>query len=200
VLWQRERPDDTAEGVCAMSTQVTIFYSLRLPGRLTDALVGLQGKYEDRIEPQDRQHMHVTLAFPGRVEANRLADAAALLNDGSWPAVPLGFTGEVRHGSWELRKDPGYRHRPETVQTGEQVRLGIEPVAELTAVHSRLRQGLDLPHEDFWPHVTLGLARRDIPTGELLPLPLPEGTVTAAGLELQQELTASRFRVLTRAP
>ena len=90
-------------------TQINVFFSFRPPVELTEALVDVQGAYEERIEPQSREHMHITLAYLAGVDAGRLADAAALISSGTWPGAPLTLTGEIRHGSWELQKDPHYR-------------------------------------------------------------------------------------------
>jgi 2'-5' RNA ligase len=181
------------------SAQVNVFFSLRLPPHLTEALTELQGGYEDRVEPQNPEHMHITLAYLAGVDAQRLADAAALTSNEVWPATRIALTGDIRHGSWELQKNPDYRHDPETVQAGEQVRLGVEHNAELTAVRSRLLQQLGIPEDRYWPHITMGLARHDIPAASLVPMPLPTRAATAAGLELQQEITTTHFRVLVRA-
>jgi 2'-5' RNA ligase len=181
------------------STQVNVFVSLRLPVELTEALVDVQSGYEDRIEPQCREHMHITLAYLAGVDAGRLADVAALISNGTWPVAPITLTGKIRHSSWELQKDPRYRHDPNTIQTREQIRLGIESCGELTAIRSRLLQSLGVPPGEYWPHVTLGLARQDMPTASVVPMPLPSGTVAVAGLELQQEITSTHFRVLARA-
>jgi hypothetical protein len=136
------------------NTQVNVFFSLRLPVELTEALVDVQGTYEERIEPQPPEHMHITLAYLAGVDAGRLADAAALTSSGTWPAAPLTLTGEIRHGSWELQKDSRYRHDPNTIQTREQVRLGIESRGELTAIRSRLLHSLGVPPGQYWPHIT----------------------------------------------
>ena len=178
---------------------VNLFFSLRLPTELADVLIEVQNDWTDLLEPQAREHMHITLAYLPRVEAGRLAEAAALISTGTWTAVPIVLTGEITHGSWELQKDPRYRYDPDTVQAQEQIRLGVQPNTELTTVRTRLLSHLGIPDSQYWPHVTLGLARRDAPASSVLTMQPPAGVAAAAGLELQQEITTTHFRVLARA-
>jgi 2'-5' RNA ligase len=166
---------------------------------LVNALIEVQNGCTDLIEPQAREHMHITLAYLPRVDAGRLAEAAAFISTGTWTGVPVVLTGEIKHGSGELQKDPRYRYDPDTVQAREQVRLGVQPKAELTAVRARLLSHLGIPDSQYWPHVTLGLARRDAPASSVLTMQLPAGVAAATGLELQQEITTIHFRVLARA-
>ncbi len=172
---------------------------VRVPTGLVNALIEVQHDWTDLVEPQAREHMHITLAYLPSVDADRLAEAAALISTGTWTAVPIALTGEIKHGSWELQKNPGYRYDPDTVQAGEQIRLGVQSNAELAAVRARLLSHLDIPYNSYWPHVTLGLARRDAPVSSVLTTRLPAGMAAAAGLELQQEITTTHFRVLSRA-
>ncbi|MFF7176957.1 2'-5' RNA ligase family protein [Streptomyces sp. NPDC008121] len=107
------------------------FISLRVPGTLVDALVELQHDCADRVDPQQPEHIHITLGFIGGADDRRLADVRGLVEQGDWPAPVVRLTGEVRHGSWSLRKDPAYRYDEDVVQKGEQVRLGVEHSPEL---------------------------------------------------------------------
>lgn len=180
------------------NAKINVFFSLRPASQLTETLTELQGDYDDRVEPQSPEHMHITLAYLADVDVHRLADAAALVSADTWPSAPITLTGDIRHGSWELQKDPDYRYDPDTVQTGEQIRLGVEHNAALAAIRSRLLQHLQLPESQYWPHITLGLARHDMPAASLIPMPLPTTSAVAASLELQQEITVTHFRVLAR--
>ncbi|MBT2399818.1 2'-5' RNA ligase family protein [Streptomyces sp. ISL-100] len=78
------------------------FFSLRVPAELVDALVELQRVHQEHIEPQQRDHMHITLGFLHDADAVTLADAAALLSERTWPTPTIRMSGEVRHGSWQL--------------------------------------------------------------------------------------------------
>lgn len=181
------------------SAGINVFFSLRPPPHLTKALTEVQRGCEGQVEPQSPEHMHITLAYLAGVDVHRLADAAALTSTDTWPATPITLTGEVRHGSWELQKNPDYRHNPDVIQAREQIRLGVRHNAELAEARSRLLQVLKVPESQYWPHITLGLARHDIPAASLIPLPLPTAATAAASLELQHEITATHFRVLARA-
>ncbi|MFF8676754.1 2'-5' RNA ligase family protein [Streptomyces sp. NPDC015237] len=179
---------------------VNAFLSLRLPPPLVDALVALQETQRERVDPQDRDRIHVTLGFLHDADAGRLADAAALLSDGDWAAPRVRLTGEVRHGSWRLQKDPAYRYDSRTVQRQEQVRLGIEHTQELATLYAGTVRRLGIEEGDFWPHLTLGLAKYDFPTEEAEAMDLPSVTGAASGVELQQEMSVTEFRVLVDKP
>lgn len=174
------------------------FFSLRVPTQSVDELVDLQRSNLEQIEPQQRDHMHITVAFLAGAVAGKLADAAALTSGRTWPTPTVSFTGEVRHGSWALSKDPDYHYDPDVIQKSEQVRLGVEPTSELSAIQTTVSTELELPEEQFWPHVTLGLARKDIPVSWVDGLRLPAGKAPSPGLDLQQELDVTHFRVLVR--
>ncbi|MEV0375430.1 2'-5' RNA ligase family protein [Streptomyces sp. NPDC050636] len=64
------------------SATVNVFFSLRVPSELVDALVGLQDGHKDRIDPQQPEHMHITLGFLHQADAGRLADASAGWREG----------------------------------------------------------------------------------------------------------------------
>ncbi|MFJ5039373.1 hypothetical protein [Streptomyces parvulus] len=179
---------------------VNAFLSLRLPPPLVEALVALQREQRERVDPQDPDRMHVTLGFLHDADAARLADAAALLSAGDWTAPRVRLTGEVRHGSWRLQKDPAYRHDARTVQRQEQVRLGIEHTPELAALYDGLVRRLGVAEGDFWPHLTLGLAKYDFPAAEAEAVDLPSMAEPAPVVELQQELSVTDFRVLVHKP
>jgi 2'-5' RNA ligase len=181
------------------NAKINIFFSLRPAPQLTRALTELQSNYGDRVEPQRPGHMHITLAYLADVDVHRLADAAALISAGTWPSTPITLTGDIRHGSWELQKNPDYHYDPETVQTREQIRLGVEHNAGLTTIRSHLLRHLQIPQRQYWPHITLGLARHDMPAASLIPIPLRTPSTAASSLELQQEITTTHFRVLVRA-
>ncbi|MFF4368163.1 hypothetical protein [Streptomyces sp. NPDC001594] len=104
----------------------------------------------------------------------------------------------MRHGSWKLSKEPGYRYQEDLVQQQEQVRLGVEQSSELADVYSGITEHLQIAEDGFRPHLTLGLARKDLPLKEVKNLPLPTVGAAAPALSLQQELTATDFRVLVR--
>ncbi|MEU6568237.1 2'-5' RNA ligase family protein [Streptomyces parvulus] len=179
---------------------VNAFLSLRLPPPLVEALVALQREQRERVDPQDPDRMHVTLGFLHDADAARLADAAALLSAGDWTAPRVRLTGEVRHGSRRLQKDPAYRHDARTVQRQEQVRLGIEHTPELAALYDGLVRRLGVAEGDFWPHLTLGLAKYDFPAAEAEAVDLPSMAEPAPVVELQQELSVTDFRVLVHKP
>ncbi|GGM06159.1 hypothetical protein GCM10010129_57320 [Streptomyces fumigatiscleroticus] len=63
---------------------MNIFFSLRVPADLVQALVDLQGEQPDRIEPQAREHLHITLGFLHLADAGRLTDAAAVVGSRPW--------------------------------------------------------------------------------------------------------------------
>ncbi|WP_369199435.1 2'-5' RNA ligase family protein [Streptomyces sp. PU-14G] len=178
------------------SQTVNAFVSLRLPCELVDSLVTVQGEHADRVEPQRPDHMHITLGFLHDADAGTLADAAAVLSGGHWTAPVLRLTGEVRHGSWRLQKDPAYRYDDQVVQKQEQVRLGIERTPELTTLSTQITERLGIAEDGFWPHVTLGLARKDFPVGDAEAMSVPSVAKPALSVELQQEITVSDFRVL----
>lgn len=180
------------------SGTVNAFVSLRLPPELVDSLVDLQKTQETRVRPQQRDHMHITLGFLHDADASRLADAAALLIAGTWPAPELRLTGHVRHGSWQLQKNPDYRYDESVVQQQEQVRLGIAETAELAALYTDITASLGIAEDGFWPHVTLGLARDDFPMSETEAMELPAHKKAAPCVELQQEVSVTEFRPLAR--
>ncbi|MDQ1040121.1 2'-5' RNA ligase [Streptomyces sp. V3I8] len=139
------------------------FICLRLPTALVEALSGPQQDCRDYVDPQEPEHIHITLGFVHGADEQKLADVRSLIDQGTWPAPVVRLTGEVRHGSWSLQKDPAYRYDENTVQTGEQVRLGVEHSPELAGIHEEITQRLDIAEDGFWPHVTLGPAREDFP-------------------------------------
>lgn len=106
----------------------------------------------------------------------------------------------MRHGSWRLQKDPAYRYDARTVQRQEQVRLGIEHTPELATLYTGTVRRLGIEEDDFWPHLTLGLAKYDFPTEEAESMNLPSVTGAASGVELQQEMSVTEFRVLVDKP
>ncbi|MDJ1137235.1 2'-5' RNA ligase family protein [Streptomyces iconiensis] len=182
----------------AHAQTVNAFFSLRLPSELVDALVELQRGREDRIEPQQRDHMHITLGFLHDADAGKLADAAALLTGRTWPTPSISLTGEVRHGSWKLQKDPAYRYDEDLIQKQEQVRLGIENTPELAEIQKDITGPLEIAEEQFWPHVTLGLARDDFPASSARDMQLPSVKAAAPSVDLQQEMSTTEFRILVR--
>jgi 2'-5' RNA ligase len=191
-------PAGLHEGKHVSGHTVNAFVSLRLPPELVEALVDLQTSHETRVQPQQREHMHITVGFLHDADAGRLADAAALLTAGTWPAPELRLTGEVRHGSWQLQKDPAYRYDESVVQKQEQVRLGIAETAELATLYTDITEPLGIAEDGFWPHVTLGLARDDFPVSETEAMELPAHRKAAPYVELQQEVSVTEFRTLTR--
>ncbi|MFC5239549.1 hypothetical protein [Streptomyces atrovirens] len=184
----------------ASSTTVNVFFSLRVPADLVQTVVDLQKEQRDRVNPQAREHLHITLGFLHQADAGRLADAAAVISSTTWPTPTIRLTGEVRHGSWALQKNPDYRYRDDLVQKGEQVRLGVELTSELREVQTGITQRLDITEDGYWPHVTLGLARCDFPRSEAEAMRLPTLSAPSAGLDMQQEITATDFRILINRP
>ncbi|WP_171162945.1 2'-5' RNA ligase family protein [Streptomyces sp. I05A-00742] len=182
----------------AADRTVNVFFSLDVPSGLLDALADLQTSHQERVEPQQREHIHITLGFVHDADAARLADAAALVSGRTWPAPVVRLTGEVRHGSWQLRKNPSYRYDDELVQKQEQIRLGVEHTPELGEIYAGITEPLGIAEDGFWPHVTLGLAREDLPVGEVKAMDLPSAGEVAPGLNLQQELSVTDFRILVR--
>ncbi|MFF6983578.1 2'-5' RNA ligase family protein [Streptomyces sp. NPDC008343] len=174
------------------------FICLRIPGELADALVDLQQRCRNRVDPQNREHMHITLGFLHDADEQKLTKTRALLTEGAWPAPAVRLTGNVRHGSWALAKNPAYRYDEEVVQKGEQVRLGVEHNDELRRIQEEITQGLDIVERDFWPHVTLGLAVEDFPAAEVRDMPLPTVSAPAPSVDVQQEVSAVEFTTLVR--
>lgn len=172
------------------------FICLRVPDGLVDALADLQQQCRDRVDPQNREHLHITLGFLHEADERKLADARALVSDGKWAAPLIRFTGEVRHGSWALKKNPAYRYDEKTVQKGEQVRLGVEYSDELRHIQEEITQGLDIVEKDFWPHVTLGLAMEDFPPAAVGDLRLPSESGPAPSVDVQQEASSVEFTTL----
>ncbi|GAB2814897.1 2'-5' RNA ligase family protein [Streptomyces daliensis] len=178
---------------------VNAFFSLQIPTRLVEGVVALQEQRET-VRPQRRDEIHITLTFLHEADAVKLADAAALASGKTWPVPSIRFTGEVRHGSWDLQRNPDYRYDEATAQKGEQIRLGVEPVPELLGIHADLTRNLGGAEEDYWPHVTLGLAREDIPASSMEDLDIPSESGPARSLDLRQAGGESGFRILVRRP
>jgi 2'-5' RNA ligase len=174
------------------------FICLRVPTSLVDALVDLQGQCKDRVDPQQAEHIHITLGFLHDADERKLADTRALVDRGTWSAPSIRLTGEVRHGSWNLQEDPTYHYDDDIVQKGEQVRLGVELSPELARIREDITQGLDIAEDAFWPHVTLGLAREDIPATDVKSLRLPEVNGPAPSVDVQQEVSPVEFTTLIR--
>lgn len=174
------------------------FICLRVPSELVDALESVQRDCQDRVEPQNPEHIHITLGFLHGADEQKLADTRALIGQGTWSAPAIRLTGEVRHGSWSLQRDPAYHYDEETIQKGEQVRLGVEPTAELTRIQKEITQGLDIVEDGFWPHVTLGLARKDFPAEEAKALDLPSVNGPAPSVDVQREVSTTEFSLLTQ--
>ncbi|NLU67751.1 hypothetical protein [Streptomyces sp. HNM0574] len=172
---------------------VNAFFSLQIPTALEDGMIPLQQQHRT-LEPQQREEIHITLAFLAGADAPKLADAAALTSGRTWPLPRISFTGEVRHGSWT--RDPAYHYDENTVQQGEQIRLGVEPVPELLGIYSELTGNLGITEDGYWPHVTLGVARENFPAAALRDLPVPTGGGPARSLDLRQ--AGGDFRVLVR--
>ncbi|MGI5472742.1 hypothetical protein [Streptomyces sp. CA-132043] len=176
---------------------VNAFFSLQIPTQLVEGVIALQQQRE-AVQPQEREEIHITLAFLHDADAAKLADAAALTSGQAWPVPRIRFTGEVRHGSWDLQKNPDYHYDEATVQKGEQIRLGVEPVQELLDLYADLTGNLGGAEDSYWPHVTLGVARVDIPTSELADLDIPTASGPARSLDLRQAGSATHFRILVR--
>ncbi|MGX1560101.1 2'-5' RNA ligase family protein [Streptomyces sp. NPDC055506] len=174
------------------------FICLRVPSELVDALVDLQREFQDRVDPQYPEHIHITLGFLHGADDRKLADARSFISEGVWSAPAVRLTGEVRHGSWTLRKNPSYRYDEATVQMGEQVRLGVEHSPELARIQQDITQHLNIVEDGFWPHVTLGLAREDFPASEVKALRLPSVSGAAPAVDMQQEASATSFTTLVR--
>ncbi|GKQ38478.1 2'-5' RNA ligase family protein [Streptomyces sp. A012304] len=174
------------------------FICLRVPGTLVDALVDLQRDCQDRVDPQHPEHIHITLGFVHGADERKLADVRTLVGQGEWPAPVVRLTGEVRHGSWSLQKDPAYRYDEDVVQKTEQVRLGVEHSPELARIQEEITQGLDIVEDGFWPHVTLGLAREDFPAAEAKALKLPSTSGPAPSVDVQKEVSPVAFTLLAR--
>ncbi|WP_030257554.1 hypothetical protein [Streptomyces violens] len=178
--------------------KINAFFSLQIPPELVDGMITLQ-RQRDAVQPQEREEIHITLAFLAGADAAKIADAAALISGRTWPVPRIRFTGEVRHGSWDLKKkNPDYRYDDATIQKGEQIRLGVEPVPELCGIYSDLTQHLGGAEDGYWPHVTLGLARADVPAASMADLDIPSASGPAPSLDLRQSGSATRFRVLVR--
>ncbi|MFJ4839340.1 2'-5' RNA ligase family protein [Streptomyces sp. NPDC088746] len=174
------------------------FICLRVPSALVDALVDLQGQCEDRVDPQQAEHIHITLGFLHGADEPRLAEARELVEGGAWTAPAIRLSGEVRHGSWNLQNDPAYHYDKNLVQKGEQVRLGVEQSPELARVHEDITQGLEIVEDGFWPHVTLGLAREDFPVADVQTLNLPVVSGPAPSVDVQREVSTAEFTMLIR--
>ncbi|MFD7711999.1 2'-5' RNA ligase family protein [Streptomyces sp. NPDC059785] len=181
-----------------MSQTTNAFICLRVPGSLVDALVELQHQCPDQVDPQEAEHIHITLGFLHGADEDKLAAVRTLIEQGTWTAPRIRLTGEVRHGSWSLGKDPAYHYDEDTVQEGEQVRLGVENTPELARLHDEITQGLNIVEDGFWPHVTLGLARRDFPVAQAKALELPSAEGPAPSVDVQQEVSSTRFALLVR--
>ncbi|QKW08075.1 hypothetical protein HUT18_18490 [Streptomyces sp. NA04227] len=174
------------------------FICLRIPDELADALVDLQPRCRERVDPQHREHMHITLGFLHDADERKLTETRSLLTGGTWPAPVVRLTGQVRHGSWALTKDPAYRYDEEVVQKGEQVRLGVEHNDELRRLQEEITRGLGIVENGFWPHVTLGLAKEDFAAAQVRDLPLPSASGAAPCVDVQQEVSAVEFTTLVR--
>lgn len=168
------------------------------PHRAVEALSGPQQDCRDYVDPQEPEHIHITLGFVHGADERKPADVRSLVEQGTWPAPAVRLTGEVRHGSWSLRKDPAYRYDEDTVQTGEQVRLGVERNPEPARLHEEITQDLDIAEDGFWPHVTLGLARKDFPAVKVTSLDLPQVGGPAPGVDVQRETSSTEFTTLVR--
>jgi 2'-5' RNA ligase len=174
------------------------FICLRVPSALVEELGGLQQDCQDYVDPQEPEHIHITLGFLHGAGEQKLAAARSCIEQGTWPAPVVRLTGEVRHGSWSLQKDPAYRYDESTVQKGEQVRLGVEYGPELARIHEEITQGLEIAEDDFWPHVTLGLAREDFPATKVKSLNLPQVGGPAPSVDVQREVSSTEFTTLVR--
>ena len=87
-----------------------------LSGAFVDALVDLQGHCDDHVDPQHPEHIHITLGFLHNADKHKLEQAKALVGNGAWTAPTIRLTGDIRHASWTLAKDPAYRHDEQVVQ------------------------------------------------------------------------------------
>jgi 2'-5' RNA ligase len=182
----------------ASGSTTNAFICLRVPGGLIEALVDLQKQCRGLVDPQNREHIHITLGFLHGADEERLADARTLVSSSMWAAPVIRLTGEVRHGSWALKKNPAYRYDEHTVQKGEQVRLGVEHNDELRRIQEDITQGLDIVEEGFWPHVTLGLAMEDFAPARISGLQMPATSGPAPSVDVQQEVSAVEFSTLVR--
>ncbi|WP_404199187.1 2'-5' RNA ligase family protein [Streptomyces tauricus] len=172
------------------------FICLKVPEQLIDALAGLQQQCHNRVDPQNPEHIHITLGFLHEADEQKLADTRALISSGKWQAPLVRLTGQVRHGSWALKKNPLYHYDEQTVQKGEQVRLGVEHNDELRRIQEEITQGLDIVEEDFWPHLTLGLAMEDFPAAQTSGMDLPTVSGPAPSVDVQQEVSTAEFTTL----
>ncbi|MBL1104462.1 hypothetical protein JK361_07590 [Streptomyces sp. 5-8] len=86
------------------------------------------------------------------------------------------------------------------MQNGEQVRLGVEHTGELREMQTDITQRLGITEDGYWPHVTLGLARAGFPRSDAEAMRLPTLDAPAPTLDMQQEMTATDFRILVKRP
>lgn len=165
---------------------------------MVDALVGLQRQCQDRVDPQNPEHIHITLGFLHNADEQKLTEARALITAAEWRAPVIHLTGAVRHGSWTLKNNPSYRYDESVVQKGEQVRLGVEHNDELRQIHEEITRGLDIGEDAFWPHVTLGLAMKDFPAAQTQAMQLPPDSGPAPSVDMQREEPTGDFTMLVR--
>lgn len=131
---------------------IRLFFALRPPAPIRDALLDLQDGVAD-ARWQDDEQLHLTLRFVGEVDrplAEELADAATRLRPAESAARIAGvgaFGGRGRAGTlW----------------------AGVEPRDSLAALHRKLdalcvRCGLAPERRAFAPHVTLARLPRGFP-------------------------------------
>ena len=130
---------------------IRLFFALRLPASVLDALLDLQDGVAD-ARWQDEEQLHLTLRFVGEVDrgqAEELADAASRLR---CPAPTLRLAAA---GAW------GGRGRAGVLWTA------AEPREPLLALHRKLdqlcvRTGLEPERRAFQPHVTLARLPRSL--------------------------------------
>ncbi|MBT2399817.1 hypothetical protein [Streptomyces sp. ISL-100] len=74
----------------------------------------------------------------------------------------------------------------------------MENTSELAGIQAEITGRLGIGEDQFWPHVTLGVAREDFPASKATSMSLPSSSEAAPSLDMQQELSATSFRVLVR--
>ncbi|MFB4419481.1 hypothetical protein C5F59_000120 [Streptomyces sp. QL37] len=97
-----------------------------------------------------------------------------------------------------MQNDPAHRYDENIGQRREQIRLGIDYSPEPASVQEDITHGLNIVEDDFWPHVTLGLARENIEASAISGLQLPVVSCPAPSVDAQQEVSPAEFTTLIR--
>lgn len=147
---------DNGNNTGSAETHIRAFIAIELPTALKDGLTEIQETFratiKDGISWARPETMHLTIKFLGSIDASRINEVSAAIEDAASKIAPFELTAKGL-GAFPSKK------RPSTIW------VGIEDSPELERLHERIESRLEaigFPREKkgLRPHLTLARVRR----------------------------------------